>query len=73
MKIQQTSTLIQSSKVLEAFMSGERISLADTKGLWSMVVYSHMCKVLQSLYSLVHVHLTSSQSGLQFFNHTMKG
>lgn len=54
-------------------MSSERISLADTKGLWSMVVYSHMCKVLQSLYSLVHVHLTSSQSGLQFFNHTMKG
>lgn len=37
-------------------MSNEHISLADTKGLWSVVVYSNMCKVLQSLNSLVHFH-----------------
>lgn len=49
-------------------MSNEHISLADTKGLWSVVVYSNMCKVLQSLNSLVHF----SQSWLQFLSKQCK-
>lgn len=44
-------------------MSNEHISLADTKGLWSVVVYSNMCKVQPC---------TFSQSWLQFLSKQCK-